>query len=152
WRIFNANANNSVTIETDSENQDNKYLRMRKTADANLAVYNSEELDVTGIVTIEARLKRTVESGGYNQFGMYGFNKRDFNSSNPTNSPNPVGTFAFSQGDIITHNVPGASTTVSFANFDTNQWNIVRLVVNLDTKTFDIYIDDMNEAKAYNQP
>ena len=32
-----------------------------------------------------------------------------------------------------------------------NEWHVARLIMDLETDTFDIYMDDMSEALAYNQ-
>ena len=103
------------------------------------------------VVTIEARVKRTNNGGNANQFGMYSYNESDWKASDPAGSSNPMATFAFSKGNILSHNKPGSSSTVNAQKYELDQWYIVRNVVNLDTGTYDLYIDDMDTPVLENQ-
>lgn len=155
WNIGNTNsANGKVTIEEDSHVSGNKYLKMEKTGRTDLCVYNKIPLAAHGIVTVEARMMRTDTPKTANQFGIYGFHKKsgDWNSSRPASSANPMATMAFTNGKIISHNIPGSSTPFTVGRYNENQWHVVRQVIHMDTNTFDIYLDDMNTAVAYNQP
>lgn len=154
WNIVNSNSSNRISIEEDPDMPGNKYLKMNKTVNADMCVYNKNALGAQGIVTMEARLMRTNSPGSVNQFGIYGFNGRsgDWNTQAPASSSNPMATMAFTNGKIISHNVPGSSSTFDVDKYEQNRWYVIRQVINLDTNTFDIYLDDMNEAVAYNQP
>ena len=152
WQIFRSSGNESNSVEI-VEEDGRKYLKIAKeNGSENIAVFNKQALNASGIITVEARVKRSDDSGNYNQFGIYGWNQDDFSSSNPTGLKNPVGTIAFADGKILSHNVTGSSTTAAFGDYQLENWNTVRLVINLDTKTFDIYIDDMETPKGQNQP
>lgn len=143
WAVEKPDAGKGNLTIVEEENG-NKYLQMTKTDNGNIALYNKNEVSVEGIVTIEARIKRTKDGGNANQFGMYSFNREDWNASNPVTSSNPMATFALTKGNIISHNKRGSSTTVTAGTYELNQWYIVRNVVNLDTGTYDFYIDDMD--------
>ncbi len=97
-------------------------------------------------------MKRTAESASANQFGMYSFNKADFKTGDPTGSSNAIGTFALTKGNIVTHNKKGSSNTVNVQGYTKNEWDIIRNVINLDTNTFDFYVNDMNVPKLAGQP
>ena len=75
---------------------------------------------------------------------MYSFNKADFKTGDPTGSSNAIGTFALTKGNIVTHNKKGSSNTVNVQGYTKNEWDIIRNVINLDTNTFDFYVNDMN--------
>ena len=110
---------------------------MAKNGSYNLYAYTKKEYDLTGIITVEARVKRITEFPSANQFGMYSFNKADFKTGDPTSSSNAIGTFALSKGNIITHNKKGSSSTVNVQTYEKGKWDIIRNVINLDTNTFD---------------
>lgn len=150
WAVVDPGSDRGV-IEIVEETDGNKYLHMDKTASGTISFYNRNSVSAEGVVTIEARIMRTNNGGTANQFGMYSYNESDWSASNPAGSSNPVGTFAFSKGNILTHNVPGSSSTVNAAQYGLNQWYIVRNVVNLDTGTFDLYIDDMETPVLQDQ-
>ena len=152
WRVDGASGTNrSATIVADPDKAGNQYLRLYKNnSSGNLVVANKTAVGVSGIVTIEARVKRTVHSATANQFSFYSANQADYTAG--TVGSYPIGTMAMASGNIITHNVQGASTTVVAAPYQLNQWYIVRNVVNLDTNTFDFYVDDMETPKLTNQP
>lgn len=150
WKIGGtAPGKSAVSIEKEDGNQ---YLKLSKTAKADLVVYNKTDLDLSGIVTFETRVKRTAAPGKANQFGIYSYNREDFKSGAPASSPNPIATLAFYQGNILSHNKPGDKATVRVQEYDLNQWYIIRNVVNLDTQTFDFYVDDMRVPKLSDQP
>lgn len=151
WAVVDPGSEKGV-IEIVEEENGNKYLHMNKTASGTISFYNKNEVSAEGIVTIEARVKRTDNGSNANQFGMYSYNKSDWKASDPAGSSNPMATFAFSKGKILTHNKPGASSTVNAVSYELDQWYIVRNVANLDTGTFDLYINDMETPVLADQP
>lgn len=151
WAVVDPGSDRGV-IEIVEEENGNKYLHMNKTASGTISFYNKNEVAAEGIVTIEARVKRTDNGSNANQFGMYSYNKSDWKASDPAGSSNPMATFAFSKGNILSHNKPGASSTVNAAPYELDQWYIVRNVANLDTGTFDLYINDMDTPVLADQP
>ena len=144
----------TIAVVDDPAAPGNKYLRINKSSSASgtVGVYNATAQNLTGVVTIEARVQRTTTNGAPNQLGMYSYNASSWLPANPAGSTNPSATFALSAGNIITHNVTGASTTKVVAPYTAGQWYTVRNVVNLDTGTFDFYVDDMSTPKLANQP
>lgn len=87
WTVVNGSSSNSVTIGAEADG--NQYLRLFKSANSNMAAYNKADLNLSGIVTFEARMKRTVDSASTNQFGMYSYNSADWNSVTPPAPPTP---------------------------------------------------------------
>lgn len=150
WTVLDPGSSKG-SIEIKEENGE-KYLYMNKTASGTIGLYNKNSLSLEGIITIEARVKRMNNGGNANQFGMYSYNDKDWKASNPASSANPMATFALSKGSIITHNVKGSSSTVSAKSYNTDQWYIIRNIVNLDTGTFDFYVDDMEVPVLKKQP
>ncbi|WP_345713332.1 carboxypeptidase regulatory-like domain-containing protein, partial [Kineococcus glutinatus] len=65
----------TITIEEDPARAGNKFLRISKTSSSagTLAVHNALEQNLTGTVTIEARLQRTSTTGTPNQIAMYSY-------------------------------------------------------------------------------
>ena len=152
WEVINPGAEKG-SVEIIEEENGNKYLKMNKTASGNIGFYNKNNQNLSGIVTVEARVKRSaVETNIPNQFGMYSYNSSDWNSATPPSSVNPIGTFAFSKGNIITHNAKGSSKTVTIQEYSEDTWYIIRNVINIDAGTFDLYVDDMTTPKLTNQP
>ncbi|MFF1830730.1 PxKF domain-containing protein [Paenarthrobacter sp. NPDC058040] len=149
-----ADAAGTISIEEDPARSGNKYLKIAKTSStsATLAVHNAIEQNLTGTVTIEARVQRTSTNGTPNQLAMYSFTESSWNATNPASSTNPSATFGFSNGKIITHNVTGSSSLRNVADYKTGQWYTIRNVVNLDAGTFDFYIDNMDTPALTNQP
>lgn len=152
WKVVApSEGKGSVTIVEDTEKEGNKYLRLEKNASGNAGFYNAADVGLTGTVTVEARVMRTAQ-GKSNQFGMYSYNSGDWDEANPIAGSKPMGTFALKNGEIITHNETGGSGTAVAGTYNLNEWHIVRNVMNLDTGTFDFYIDDMNTPVLANQP
>ncbi|CUQ51733.1 Cna B domain-containing protein [Hungatella hathewayi] len=154
WKVSDISAADSAkaSLQIKAEANGNKYLEMAKNGSYNLYAYTKKEYDLNGIITVEARVKRTKETASPNQFGMYSFNKADFKTGDPTSSSNAIGTFALSKGNIITHNKKGSSSTVNVQPYEKGRWDIIRNVINLDTNTFDFYVNDMNVPKLADQP
>lgn len=150
WSVTGVTSGKS-SVRIEAEDGD-KYLKLSKTGKCDLAVFNKENLDLSGIVTIETRVKRTNQPVSANQFGIYSYNSADFKVSAPVSSPNPIATVALYQGSLLTHNKPGDKATIKVQGYDLDQWYIVRNVVNLDEKTFDFYVDDMETPKLAAQP
>ncbi|NRG43031.1 carboxypeptidase regulatory-like domain-containing protein [Rathayibacter sp. VKM Ac-2835] len=144
----------TISIVDDAADAGNKYLRLNKssTSAGVLSVYNPTELNLTGVVTIESRVKRTTSNTSANQVAMYSFTEKDWNATNPASSTSPSATFGLSAGKIMTHNVTGSSTIKNVANYAVGQWYTVREVVDLDAKTFDFYLDDMTTPVLTDQP
>ncbi|MGN8027457.1 carboxypeptidase regulatory-like domain-containing protein [Microbacterium sp. 22242] len=144
----------TVAIVDDPAVPGNKYLRIDKSSSSSgtLGVYTANPQNLTGTVTIEARIQRTTTNGVPNQLGMYSYAASSWLPANPAGSTNPAATFALSGGNIITHNVTGASTTKVVAPYKVGQWYTVRNVVDLDTGTFDFYVDDMAVPVLADQP
>ena len=144
----------SITIADDAARAGNKYLRINKSSSssATLGVHNAAEQNLTGTVTIEARVQRTTTNGTPNQLAMYSYTESGWNAANPASSTNPAATFGFGGGQIMTHNVTGASTVKNVAPYAVGRWYTVRNVVDLDAGTFDFYLDDMTTPVLADQP
>ncbi|MGN6127174.1 MAG: carboxypeptidase regulatory-like domain-containing protein, partial [Humibacter sp.] len=144
----------TVSVVDDPSHPGNKYLSIDKTSSSSgvLAVHNTTPLNLTGTVTIEARIQRTSTNTSANQVAMYSYAASGWNAANPASSTNPAATFGFSGGKIITHNVTGSSTVKNVENYNVGQWYTVRNVVDLDTGTFDLYVDDMSTPVLTDQP
>lgn len=144
----------SITIEPDADNPGNQYLKINKTSGSKgtLAVYNKVAQNLTGLVTIEARVKRTSTNPSPNQAAMYSYSAADWNTSDPAASTNPSATFGFSGSDIITHSTPNSSKTTQVSPYKVGQWYQIKSVVDLDSGTFSLYLDDMNRPILYKQP
>ncbi|MBL0885953.1 carboxypeptidase regulatory-like domain-containing protein [Myceligenerans indicum] len=142
----------TVTVVDDPAGGGNRYLRLDKSGWGSLSVYNTSDLDLTGVVTLEARLQRTTTYDGPDQVAMYSYTESDWNAADPPSSSNPSATFGFSRGKIMTHNVTGSSSVVNAADYEVGRWYTVRNVVNLDTGTFDFYVDDLTTPVLADQP
>jgi hypothetical protein len=144
----------TISVIEDPQRAGNRYLRINKSSasSATLGVHNAAELDLTGTVTVEARLQRTTTNGTPNQLALYSYTESGWNATNPASSTNPSATIGFAGGKIITHNVTGASTVRQVADYAVGQWYTVRNVVDLDAGTFDFYIDDMANPVLTDQP
>lgn len=152
WKVYGTADTKTFQIVEDTAKTGNKYLQMEKTGSGAFGFYNTSPYSLSGTITIEARVMRSSEKKSADQFGMYSYNTEDFNSGSPDTSKNPCATFALSQGNIITHNVKGNSKTAVAKAFQVNGWHIVRNVANIDTGTFDFYVDDMTTPVLRNQP
>ena len=152
WAVTDLKNSSKASVQIRAEENGNQYLYMSKEGSGELSVYNKNGMNLSGVVTIEARVMRTADSASANQFGMYTYNKSNFTSGTPSKSSSPIATFALSKGNIITHNKKDSSSTVNLQKYELGTWDIIRNVVNLDTNTFDIYINDMNEPVLSNQP
>ncbi|MGU3646450.1 carboxypeptidase regulatory-like domain-containing protein [Microbacterium sp. C23T] len=144
----------TIEVLPDAAQAGNKYLRINKSSasSATLGVHNTTELNLTGTVTMEARLQRTTTNGTPNQLALYSYTESSWNAANPAGSANPAGTIGFAGGRILTHNVTGASTVRNVADYTVGQWYTVRNVMDLDSGTFDFYIDDMSTPVLTDQP
>ncbi len=144
----------TITIEEDPAEAGNKYLRISKTSASSgvLGVHNTAELDLTGTVTIQARLQRTTTNTTANQLALYSYTESSWNAAAPASSTNPSATIGFASGRIITHNVTGASTVKNVMDYTAGRWYTVRNVVDLDAGTFDFYVDDMSTPVLVDQP
>ena len=149
-----APAAGTIDVVADAADEGNKYLRINKSnaTSATLGVHNTAELNLTGTVTVEARLQRTTTNGTPNQLALYSYTESSWNAANPAGSANPSATIGFAGGNIITHNVTGSSSVRTVAPYAVGQWYTVRNVVDLDTGTFDFYIDDMATPVLTDQP
>ncbi|MCP2635153.1 carboxypeptidase regulatory-like domain-containing protein [Microbacterium sp. HD4P20] len=149
-----APAAGTIEVVADAADAGNSYLRINKSSatSATLGVHNTAELNLTGTVTVEARLQRTTTNGTPNQLALYSYSESSWNASNPAGSANPSATIGFAGGNIITHNVTGSSSVRSVAPYAVGQWYTVRNVVDLDSGTFDFYIDDMATPVLIDQP
>ncbi len=148
WTAYGS-SNGTIEIVEDSENSGNKYLHINKTnkSSSDIGVYNTEAANLSGTVTIEARVMRTTHgSGSANQFGMYTFNDNTTDWKNGGSSKNPIATFFLSGKNISTHykNESGSNSTYNLKPYEFNEWHTLRCVANLDTHTYDFYVDDMN--------
>ncbi|WP_345710395.1 cadherin-like beta sandwich domain-containing protein, partial [Kineococcus glutinatus] len=97
-------------------------------------------------------LQRTSTTGTPNQIAMYSYTESDWKAADPATSTNPSATIGFSNGKIITHNVAGGSTIKNVADYVVGRWYTVRNVVDLGTRTFDFYVDDMTTPVLADQP
>ncbi|MHA7987514.1 carboxypeptidase regulatory-like domain-containing protein [Rathayibacter sp. CAU 1779] len=144
----------SVSVVDNPDQPGDRYLSVDKTSSSSgvLAVHNTSALGLTGTVTVEARIQRTSTNTSANQVAMYSYAASDWNAANPASSTNPAATFGFSKGQIMTHNVTGSSSVKNVVSYTVGQWYTVRNVVDLDTGTFDFYVDDMSTPVLTNQP
>jgi hypothetical protein len=143
----------TITIVDDPSQPENKYLQLNKTSSGTMAVYNTTNANATGIVTVEAKVMRTTDSGTNNQLQMFSFNKTDFGTGGTIPpSTGRMATFAFNKSvnrDILTH-ISGAAPDAG--DYELNKWDTIRIVTNLNTKTFDFYLNDMIAPILTNQP
>ncbi|NNC13903.1 hypothetical protein HII28_18740 [Planctomonas sp. JC2975] len=144
----------SISVVDNPDQPGDKYLSIAKTSSSSgvLAVHNTSALGLTGTVTIEARIERTSTNTSANQVAMYSYGASDWNAANPASSANPAATFGFAKGQIMTHNVTGSSSVKNVVGYNVGQWYTVRNVVDLDTGTFDFYVDDMSTPVLTDQP
>jgi len=152
--VLAARGNAAVgTIEIVEDGSDGRALKIDKASRASgaLAVFNTQELNLTGTVTLEARLKRTT-TGTPDQTALYSFTENDWNASDTSASKNPAATIGYAGGKIISHNTRGSSSTVTAGSYAVGEWQVVRNVVDLDRGTFDFYIGDMSTPVLSDQP
>ncbi|WP_462410096.1 OmpL47-type beta-barrel domain-containing protein [Neobacillus sp. Marseille-QA0830] len=134
--LWNVNSTGG-TVEIVQDETGNKFLKLAKTANADgVKVWNKTAMKASGLFTIESRIKRTAAGSSANQFAIYSGESID--SSGTINAP--MADFGFSGGKIFTHATRGSSGTTTFSN-NMNQWYNIKMVVNMDTDTFDFYID-----------
>lgn len=148
------NSIGSTSIESDPENPSNRYLKLDKTSSrkGTLAVFNKRPLGLKGTVTMEARVKRTTANPSPNQAAIYSYNALEWNTTDPAASSNPSATFGFSGSNIITHATVGSSQTTAVCPYVVGKWYQIKNVANLDTGTFSLYVDDMNNPVVRDQP
>ena len=98
-------------------------------------MYNTTAANLSGLVTIEARVKRTKTSG---QFSMYAYNASKFSASNPKGADTST-TFYLASGNISTH----TSATAVAAPYSANQWYDIKIVANIGEGKgkFDFYVN-----------
>lgn len=143
WSVY---GESNGKIEIVEEDDGNKYLHINKTnkSSSDIGVFNTNAANLSGTITIEARIMRTTHgSGSYNQFGMYTFNSADWKGGG--SSTNPIATFFMLDKSISTHykNESGGNSVYELKPYEFNEWHTVRCVANLETKTYDFYVDDM---------
>lgn len=147
WRAYNTSGSDRV-VEIAEENETNKYLHISRSSSSGTTpsgVYNQLAADLnSGVVTIEAGVKRTKTNG---QVSMYSFSDSKFDANSPKGN-NAISTFYLSGGKINTHT---DLATAAVTDYTADTWNNIRIVLNYTTKTFDFYVDDMNEPKLINQ-
>lgn len=125
------------TVEIVKDENGNKYLKLAKTANADpVRVWNKTAINATGVFTIESRIKRTAAGSSANQFAIYSSETIDSTG----NISAPMADFGMSKGNIFIHATKGSSGTTNYAH-SMNQWYDIKMVVNMDTDTFDFYID-----------
>ncbi|MDN4482281.1 carboxypeptidase regulatory-like domain-containing protein [Demequina lignilytica] len=144
----------TIEIQADPADPANQVLAVSKTSSSSgsLTVHNAVEADLTGTVTIEARVMRTSTFGSPNQVALYSYTESNWKATDPASSSNPSATFGFSGGKIIAHNVTGSSSVKQVASYTQGRWYTIRNVVHLGTGTFDFYVDDMTAPVLTNQP
>ena len=133
------------TLTIEEEESGNKYLRINKTSNGMIGLYNTTAANLGGSFSVEARVMRTT---GTNQFGMYSYDETTWNSgmqSKPSGGKT-VATFYASEGDIYTHYraESGSGASYEAATYELNEWHTIRWNVNLDEGIFDFYVDDMS--------
>jgi LPXTG-motif cell wall-anchored protein len=146
WGVYNSSTSNTIEIVNDPDDSNNKLLHLKRST-GSLSVYNKAEANISGVFTINTRVKRTT---GWGQYGIYTYHKSGFNTTTPTSSTNPEATLAMAGGKILSHNVRGSSTTVTAADYTDNVWYNVTHVVDWGTGTYDLYVD--GKLKLSNQP
>ncbi len=99
-------ANGTAIVTDDASRPGNKYLRINKSSSssATVGLRNAVEQNLSGTVTIEARVQRTTTNGTPNQLAMYSYTESSWLPGNPASSTNPAATFGFAGTQIITHN------------------------------------------------
>ncbi|WP_168735666.1 S-layer homology domain-containing protein [Cohnella fermenti] len=133
WNVNSAGG----TVDIVKDNNGNSYLKLEKTASSgSVTVWNKNALNATGVFTIETRIMRTAAGSNANQFAIYSGETID--SSGTISAP--MADVGISKGNIFTHVTRGSSGTTNFASA-MNRWYDIRMVVNMDSDTFDFYID-----------
>jgi hypothetical protein len=133
WNVNSAGG----TVDIVQDETGNKYLKLAKTANAdNVRVWNKTAMKASGVFTIESRIKRTAAGSSANQFAIYSGETIDSTG----NIGAPMADFGMSRGNIFIHATRGSSGTTNFAH-SLNRWYDIKMVVNMDTDTFDFYID-----------
>lgn len=142
WNV-SAGGVGTVTIVSDPLLPGNNYLRLNKTATGTMAVYNKINANATGVVTIEARVMRTIDGSSSNQMQMFSYNTSDFGTgSTIPPSTGRMATFAVIRSttqDYLTHD---PTTSPDAGDYTLNKWDTIRIVANMNTKTFDFYVND----------
>ena len=144
WTVLGTAENyRTITVEDDAEDNGNKYLKLDKKAASNtdsslFGIYNTTNTNISGSVTIEARVKRTKATGQYNQFSMYSFNSSKFSTTSPQGN-NTTLTFYMLNNTINTH----AQSGVQAADYIVDQWYDLKIEANFNTGMFDFYVDDV---------
>ena len=141
WGVYNGDSNaQKVTI---AEENGNKYLSLQHTGDLGTAttrVWNKAALNATGQFTIEARIRQTVLGNAtYSRFAIF---TADSISDEGAVSK-PMADFGFYPKNLFVDNGKnsGSNKTVKYAS-NPEQWYKIRLEVDMDTDTFDFYVDD----------
>lgn len=147
WNVFGTGGSNKLEIVANPANPEDKLLHINRSS-GSLGIYNKEVLNLSGVFTVETRLKRS--STQNNQYSLYTYANNYFNTSAPGSSTNPSATIAMVNGKIRSHNVRDASTTVDAGSYAADKWYLIQNVVNMNTGTYDFYID--GEKVLSNQP
>ncbi|WP_411350140.1 carboxypeptidase regulatory-like domain-containing protein [Paenibacillus sp. WLX2291] len=135
--IWNA-SNAGGTIEIVADKQGSKYLKLNKTANTNdVKIWNKTPLQAKGIFTIESRIMRTADNGsGASQFAIY--SGEGISSSGVIS--NSMANVGFSRSNLFIQATQGSSNNTNYT-YSKNQWYTTKMVVDMDTDTFDFYID-----------
>lgn len=145
WGVIGTSGN-VLEIVQDPDDPSNKVLHMKRNTGSYFGVYNNAALGADGRFTINMRLKRG--AGSSNQYALYSYIDSAFRTDGVP--ANPMATIVTNAGQIRTHNVRGSSNVVNAAPYTADTWYDVSNVVNLDTGTFDFYINGVKVLE--NQP
>ncbi|KAB8292052.1 FIVAR domain-containing protein [Bifidobacterium avesanii] len=121
-----------------------KYLHINKTGVGKgsvLGIYNAEATNLTGTVTIEARIQRTTTNGEPNQIAMYAYDESGWKAASPASSNGPTATFGIKGGKLFTHKGPNDKTIVTVADAEANTWYDVKYVANVEANTGELFVN-----------
>lgn len=130
WNVTNVGG----TAEVVKDETGNSYLRVAKdSSTTSLNVINKNPVGAADVFTIEYRIKRTDVSGS-NQSGIY------TGETETGSTSTPMADVGFYNNYVYIHAARGSGTTTNYSA-TSNRWYAIKMVVNMDTDTFDFYID-----------
>ena len=139
WNVYNPDGNGEkISIV---EENGNKYLRLAQTDELGTAavrVWNKEALNATGKFSLYTRIRSTITDGNASHSRFAIFTAAEIGQDG--NISKPMADFGFYPAKLFVDDGTLAKPTQKYScSYDT--WYDIRLDVNMDTDTFDFYVD-----------
>ena len=142
WQADTSTSWGIIDIVPDPSTPGNKLLRLARPVNTGIvSVQNRHPLGITGKYTIEARIMRTgAPTGTNNAWYIFGYDRNGFNPATPAN--NPAAAIVMSPSSVLnTYAARGSTTLTRVGATASRAWILVQIAVDMDTGTFDYYVN-----------